>query len=224
MRPWQRAGTDLFYFKGSNYLLVVDYFSRFVEIAKLDSTTSEDIIVHLKSIFSRHGIVDILVSDNEPQYSSDVFKQFVRDFGFEHVTSSPKFPQSNGEAERAVQTVKKLLRKNADPYVALMSYRATPLQNGYSPVELCMGRRIKTNLLIGPNQLVPSWPYLEDVQSKESVQSEKQKINYDKRHRVKDETVLKPGDRVWIKDFATLGEVVMPALLHVHITFKLQRA
>ena len=54
--PWQKVGTDLFDFKGSKYLLVIDYYSRYIEIAKLHYATSMDVINHLKSIFARHGI------------------------------------------------------------------------------------------------------------------------------------------------------------------------
>lgn len=58
---------------------------------------------------------------------------FTKEYEFEHVTSSPKFPQANGAAERAVKTVKQLLDKNSDPYLAMMVYRSTPLENGYCP-------------------------------------------------------------------------------------------
>lgn len=55
-RPWQKVGADLFTLNNSKYILLVDYYSRFVEIAKLTPTRSEDVIVHLKSIFSGYGI------------------------------------------------------------------------------------------------------------------------------------------------------------------------
>ena len=71
--------------------------------------------------------------------------RFAHKFQFEH-TTSPHYPQSNGEAERAVRTVKSLLKKEGDPYLALMSYRATPLQNGFSPSELLMSRRLRTTV------------------------------------------------------------------------------
>jgi hypothetical protein len=75
-RTWEMAATDLFHLKNNNYLLVMDYISRFVEIAKLKNTTSQAIINHLKSIFARHIIPDSLVSDNGPQYASSVFQTF----------------------------------------------------------------------------------------------------------------------------------------------------
>ena len=55
--PWQRVGTDLFEYKGTQYVLVIDYFSCYIEIAKLSSTSSDAIITHLKSMFARHGML-----------------------------------------------------------------------------------------------------------------------------------------------------------------------
>ena len=53
--------------RGSQTYLVVDYFSRCVEIVQLSHTRSNDVTVHLKSIFARHGIPEVLMSDNGPQ-------------------------------------------------------------------------------------------------------------------------------------------------------------
>lgn len=100
--PWQRVATDLFEWKKSNYLLMIDYYSRWIEIARLEQTTSQCVINHIQSIFARHGIPETLISDNGPQFSAEVFQRFAEEYGFEHITSSP---QSNGEAERAVQTI-----------------------------------------------------------------------------------------------------------------------
>lgn len=75
-------GTDLFEQSGEHYLLVVDYFSRFQEIAKLTSTTSAAVITSLKSIFARHGIPEVIRSDNGPQYSAQEFLMFAKSYGF----------------------------------------------------------------------------------------------------------------------------------------------
>ena len=66
--------------------------------------TAKCVINHMQSIFARFGVPEIVVSDNGPQYSSEAFSNFATEYGFQHLTSSPLYPQSNGEAERAVRT------------------------------------------------------------------------------------------------------------------------
>ena len=83
----------------------------------MSSTTSTAIISALKSVFSQHSIPEIVRSDNGPQYPST---DFAESYGFQHITSSPYFPQSNGQAERMVQTAKHLLMPY--PHKALLSY------------------------------------------------------------------------------------------------------
>ena len=120
-------------------------------------------INHLKAIFVRHGIPETVISDNGPQFSSAEFAKFAEDWGFTHITSSPKRPQSNREAERMVQTTRNLLTKSDDPYEAPLAYRATPLEN-----ELCMGRRLRTTLPTTPSKLTPQWPELKKLREKEA--------------------------------------------------------
>ena len=86
-----------------------------------------------------------MISDNGSQYSSLEYKKFTEEYGFLHTTSSPKFSQSNGEAKRAVKTVKALLKKSEDLYLAMLTYRSTPLQNSFSPSQLLMNHRLRTN-------------------------------------------------------------------------------
>ena len=91
-----------------------------MEISKLDNETLHEVVIRLKSIFARHGILLEVFSDNGPQCSSTEFSEFAKSYNFVHTTSSPKFPQSNGEAERAICTIKTLLQKAEDPYAALL--------------------------------------------------------------------------------------------------------
>ena len=111
-QPWIKIGVDLFNLKNKNYLLVVDYHSKFFEVCLLADTLSSTIVTHMKSIFARQGIPKIVVSDNGPQFSSYGFATFAKQWDFKHVTSSPTYPQSNGMAERTVQTVKNLIKKH----------------------------------------------------------------------------------------------------------------
>ena len=106
VRPWQMFATDLLVWNNTNYVLVVDFYSNYFEIAQLASTKSSTVIQHIKSIFARHGIPEIVISENGPQYSSEEFHQFSTTWRFAHKTSSPTYPQSNSFAERNVQTVK----------------------------------------------------------------------------------------------------------------------
>lgn len=94
-----KVGSDLFELNGKTYIVVVDYFSCYMEVQTLTKTTSTAVISILKSLFVRHGIPSILVSDNGPQYSSKEMQEFAALYGFQHVTSSPHYPQSNGMAE-----------------------------------------------------------------------------------------------------------------------------
>lgn len=189
------------------YLLLVDYFSRFIEVAKLTHTTSIAVIGHMKSIFARHGIPVEVRSDNGPQFSSERFQKFASEWGFVHTTSSPRFPQSNGEAERAVRTVKNLLKKESDPYLAFLAYRATPLANGHSPAELLMGRRLRTTVPILPSCLNPGWTDITTLRARERREKDKQWKWFNNRHRARDLSGLHPGDQVWITDMKENGTV-----------------
>eukprot|EP00731_Ephydatia_muelleri_P013230 Em0007g540a len=206
--PWQKVATDLFSWKGSQYLLIIDYFSRYVELSKLSATTSQDVINHMKSIFARHGIPNEVVSDNGPQFSSNVFHSFVGEYGFVHTTSSPRYPQGNGEAERAVRTIKNILDKAKDPYLGLLAYRSTPLRNGYSPSELLMNRRLRTTVPTLGYNLHPSVPNYAQLRAMEQKDKQKQKTDFDRRHASRSLQQLMPGDQVWIDDQNLRGSVV----------------
>ena len=136
-----------------------------------------------------------MFSHNRPQYSSLEYKKFA-EYGFLLTTSSSRFPQSNGEAERAVKTVKAMLKKSDDPYLAMLIYRSTPLQNGFSPAELLMNRRLRTNLPITETQLKLKVPDFTAVKAKEEEQNRKQNKAFDSRHATRELDPLLPGEEV----------------------------
>ena len=150
-RPWVKVATDLFEFGGKEYLIIVDYHSGFFEVDRLHDTSSNTVIMKLKAHFLRYGAPITLISDNGPQYSSGLFKRFSNEWQFTHVTSSPGYSQSNGAAEAAVKTMKRLLRKckaiGEEPFLALLNLRNTPSKNHTSsPVQRLFGRRTRSLL------------------------------------------------------------------------------
>jgi len=139
------------------------------------------------------------VSDNGPQYTSQEFANFAESYDFCHVTSSPLFPQSNGHAERAVQTTKKLLKESRDPYMALLTYRTTPLPwCNLTPAELLMGRKVRGNLPQVTEKLNPNWSYVEEFRKQDGDFKRKQKQDYDRRHRVQSLPPIPDESEVWI--------------------------
>ena len=132
--PWSDIATDLFECHGDIYLVVVDAYSEYIEINKMNTTTSMAVIRVLSEMFASHGVCNTLFSDNGPQFSSEEFKSFSTKWNFKHVTSDPAYPQSNGLAERAVQTAKQLFKKcredKSNVYLALLNLRNTPCKEG----------------------------------------------------------------------------------------------
>ena len=123
---------------------------------QLRNTTSTTVIIKIKAAFAILGTADVLVSDNGQQFKSKEFQRFTNDWSFHHVT----YPKSNGLAETAVKTIKKLLKKSLDSkqdfHLALQAYRATPLWHGASPAQMLFNRRIKATLL-NSTQPVALW-------------------------------------------------------------------
>ena len=146
--PWQIVGFDLCSSAGRDYLVTCDFYSRYIEIDYLSSTTSAAVITKLKAHFSRHGIPEKVCSDNGSQLASAEFSKFAKDWDFKQLTSSPVFPQANGQAEKAVDIAKRLIEKAADagvdPFLALLEYRNTPVGGFKSPAQLLYSRNLRS--------------------------------------------------------------------------------
>lgn len=148
-------------------------------MAKLEQPNSSCVIQHLKSQFARYGIPDEAMSDNGPQFASAEFRKFAQDYEFRHLTSSPHFPQSNGQVERMIQTIKHLLEKTKDPCLAIFDYRNTPLEElGLSPAQLFLARRLRTKLLVSETLL--KLQNAEFVKESLKTRQAKQKRKFDK--------------------------------------------
>src|SRR5690606_26267336 len=99
-----------------NYFLfiIVDSYSKWPEVFKMNTITSKATIQILKELFARYGIPHEIVSDNGPQLVSAEFKSFLQTSGIKHRTSPEYYPQTNGQAERFVQTVKSSLIRSLE--------------------------------------------------------------------------------------------------------------
>lgn len=207
-RPWAKVGADLCDHEGRTLLVVSDYYSNFIEVENLNKATSNTVSKALKTMFARYGVPDILVSDNGPQFASEEFATFARKWGFEHVTSSPHYPQSNGKAENAVKTVKRLFTKcresHCSEFLALLDWRNTPTEGlGTSPAQRFLGRRCKTLLPAHGALLKPQFPTEKDTQAI-NRQKQRQQYYYDKHARsLKPLTsgdavrMQLPGEKTW---------------------------
>jgi transposase InsO family protein len=136
----------------------------------------------LRAQFSRHGVPSKVISDNGPQFFSSDFADFAKTYEFVHVTSSPGYPQSNGQAENAVKNVKRIMKKSLksgeDPFLALLSWRNTPSEGlNSSPVQRLYGRRTRT--LLPTTNTLRKPKRVTHVKKEMTVRKNKQKQYYD---------------------------------------------
>jgi hypothetical protein len=110
-RPWQIVSQDLFQYNHHDYLITVDSYSDYWEIDRLDDTTAQTVIDRTKQQFARHGIPEKSVTDNGPQFVSQDYERFMKSWDIKHVTSSPRYSQSNGKAESAVKIAMNLIEE-----------------------------------------------------------------------------------------------------------------
>ena len=182
-QPWRRLHLDfLGPFLGATFLIVVDAYSKWLEVIPMSSTTAERTITELRKLFATHGLPTQVVTDNGAQFTSQEFGEFLKLNGIQHYKSAPYHPATNGEAERYVQTFKQAMRaaKGDSGTLStklmrfLLSYRTTPnATTGVSPAELLFGRTLRTRL----NLLRP------DISTKVQDKQASQKQYHDKKSR-----------------------------------------
>ena len=199
-RAWSKLALDLFCLQDKHYLVTVDYYSDYWEVDSLHSTSTAAVIKKLKPHFARWGIPNEVVTDNGPQFVSDEFARFAKEWNFRHITSSPYHSQSNGKAESAVKIVKNLLKKTqragGDFFKAQLDWRNTPTSEMQSsPVQCLISRRTRTFLPTSENLLQPQ--VVENVQEKIKLKCQKAKLFHDKHaHQLPE---LEIGQPVYVK-------------------------
>ncbi len=199
-RPWSHCASDIFEFKGEHYAVVIDYFSKWIAVESLLSETTSSLTAALGNVFTTHGFPDQLTSDNGPQYSSTEFKQFCLKHNVKHVTTSPHYPQANGEAERAVGIIKTMWRKTTNPQQrkqSILEYNTTPIIGlEMAPSQILMGRRLKSSLIMDSGLLKPRAYSTELVRHQLTKMQLKTKENYDKCAKKRSLEELSTGEAV----------------------------
>ena len=181
--PWQQVATDLFTLNGSDYLVIVDYFSRYPEVIQLDHQCPQ---VSLRQTWDT----------GESQWSTIHFKRICgvcRDVQFRTHHEQPPLPSQQWTGRESSADRQTAL---VDPSIALLSYRSTPLPwYGRSPAELLMGRNLRSTV---PQTTESQWPYLPEFQKINETFRRKQKQDHDHRHRARDLPDIPDNTNVWV--------------------------
>lgn len=155
--PWEHVAIDFLgpLPSGHNVLVVVDYYSRFIEVEIMTKIDSANTIKRLKSMFARFGLPVSIKADNGRQLISEEFKQYCEGNNIELNTITPYWPQMNGEVERQNRSILKRMiisqeqkgnwQDDLEQY--LLMYRSTPHSTTLkTPAEMMFGRNIRDKL------------------------------------------------------------------------------
>ncbi|XP_060543046.1 uncharacterized protein K02A2.6-like [Pantherophis guttatus] len=186
--PWARLHIDFAGpCKGNTFLVIVDAYSKWLEVVLMSTTTADAVIKVLRRLFATHGIPDLIVSDNGPPFTSNTFEMFLADQGIRHALSAPKKPSTNGLAERMVRSTKETLMRlgpgdiqaKLDKLLAIQ--HITPSATTHrSPAELLMGRKLRSPL----DRLHPQYSTEKPTDSTSRIRE------------------FQPGDRVYAKNLS----------------------
>ena len=181
---WSKVGADLLELGQQNFLILVDHWSSYFKVQEVKRITFTTVNTTCRVQFARHGIPDVLITDNRTQFSLSEYMKFAEAWKFEHKTSSPHHCQSSGKAENAVKICKNLLKNarvdNRDPLLAFLDWKNTPTEGlGTFPVQRLMGRRTRT---LPPTHTKLLKPQLDCETEAKLVQGkQKQELQYNKK-------------------------------------------
>lgn len=203
--PFNKIAADIAECHGKHYLVIIDFYSRWLEVYEIPNKTSFTIVKKLKDVFSRFGIPETLIADNMP-FNSLELRQFAKEWNFEIKTTSPYHSQSNGLVEKAVGITKQMLKKSKeskqDLELYLMNYRNAPVAGlPFSPTQLLNSRHIRTKLPMDKCELKPKLiPEEAHMQMKNNQYT--QKLYYDRTSR-KQEVQYFEGEEILVQNVFT---------------------
>ncbi len=194
-RPWVRLHLDYAGpVNGNMFLVLIDAYSKWLEVKIASSASSSITIKHLRSICSTHGLPEVLVTDNGTCFTSQEFKDFTTRNRIRHVRTAPYHPTSNGQAERAVRIVKVAIKNVSKDSLetqlsrVLFHCRLTPQSTtGLPPAELLLGRRSRSQVDLAKPDL--------------NQQVEAKQLTFPAQKGKEKEASLSIGSLVFIKNF-----------------------
>jgi hypothetical protein len=159
--PGDQVAADFCSFHSHHYLIFYDFFSNFPFLFPVACETTQELLRCVYLVFSQTGLPTIFASDNRGPFASQEFQAFLTACGMKHRASSPRYPQSNSIAERAIQTLKRLLEKCPDEaslFRAILHLQNTRCPDlGASPSELFFSRSQRTPITPRPMQFQGTW-------------------------------------------------------------------
>lgn len=171
-RPFQAIAADFGLLKGTGYLIIVDRFSGWPHIVA-SATGAKGFLSAVITYFSTFGVAEEISTDGGPEFTAKETEEFFKRWGVKHRLSSAYYPQSNGRAEVAVKSMKRLLTSHTDMYgsvdteavaAGLLQYRNTPdPETGVSPARVVFGRNLSDLLPVQPNSPVFQNPVVHPV-------------------------------------------------------------
>lgn len=160
MYPYHIVAMDLFEYAGHDFIAIIDAYSNYLSMFRLNNKTSKHIIENIRGLFDRVGYPTIIRSDNSP-FGSAEFDRFANEYNIQLKFSSPRYAQSNGLAEKAVAISKNIVKRCYETNAIdqcqykILEYNTTPVASiGLTPSELFFGRLIKTKLPVSSKLLV----------------------------------------------------------------------
>lgn len=201
--PFQSVSTDIYEYGGRNWLVIIDAYSGFICSDSLPDKSMRNVCLLFDKFFNSYGYPTQVRCDNNP-FNSMECEQYANKNNIRFTFSSPRYPQSNGLAEKAVAIAKNILKRcyelgEVDQFqYRLLEYNTTPIAGMHlTPSQMFFGRQVKTRLPVDESLLVRKSISEDVIRDKFDRKRAVQKENYDKT--AKPLMPLSVGDRVIFK-------------------------